>query len=148
MADLPTSLLARFILYLRIAPVAQTVLLYFLMLSGVAFIGLSMSAMIFIPGKGGNLMNNQMTEDGLNPSTWAEDRKKQRKKKAVQVARNRVEEQDRTQVENNNINIKSEESGEEEMETYYCSLLSPTDRQADLDADLLDRLKTLSDTET
>lgn len=113
---LPTSVLTRFFIYLRIAPIAQTIFTYLFLIGGVAFILLSLASVFCIP------KNMKLSEAN---DAWRDDALKQ----------------ETLQKENNKKRLKDTTNNAKEMEVYYCSLLTPSSDKEEND-ESLDRLTT------
>lgn len=113
---LPTGVLTRFYIYLRIAPIAQTLFTYLFLIGGVAFILLSLASAFCIP-------KNIKHADTNN--TWRDDALRQ-------------------EMLPKDINAKTSKdntNNAKEMEVYYCSLLTPSSNKDESD-ETLERLTT------
>lgn len=114
---LPQNIITRFYIYLKVAPIAQTISIYLFLVGGVAFILLSLASAICIPK---DLKVNQ------NSSTWRDD----------------TLPQDKIIKEKNKQIVKDMKKDAKEMEVYYCSFLS-----SKVTEDELDRLSSFEELE-
>lgn len=114
--SLPQSLSTRFYIYLKVGPVAQTVMIYLFLIGGVSFILLSLASAFCIP-------KDISSKEPSN--AWKGD-----------AFRHEVLEK-----EMNKERLKDTTKNTKEMEVYYCSLLRSgnEDQSPELDDSVLQR---------
>lgn len=114
--SLPTSLSTKFFIYLKVGPVAQSVMIYLFLIGGVSFLLLSLSSAFCIPKD----ISAKETS-----TSW--------KGEAFQ--------HEVLEKEMNKARLKDTTDNTKEMEVYYCSLLRSgnEDRNLDLDDSVLHR---------
>ncbi|XP_022199690.1 scavenger receptor class B member 1 isoform X1 [Nilaparvata lugens] len=108
MDGLPSDVSTRFYMYLNVAPATLSVIIYMLLIGGVAFMVLSVAVGFCVP-----------RDINLNDPTavWRDD---MLTREVFPVQKRKPKERDAVATNNNNS---------KEMEVYYCSLLTPVDRE-------------------
>lgn len=117
---LPASLISKFYFYLKIGPALQTFFIYFLLISGIASILLSIAASCYV----------NRDQDTSPNFRWRQTNE--------MVASQAQHQENKKKLYQNDV------PSSKEMETYYCSLLTTTDEK-DLQNDLLKRLEDTED---
>lgn len=118
--ELPASLISKFYFYLKIGPALQTFFIYFLLISGIASILLSIAASCYV----------NRDQDTSPNFRWRQTNE--------MVASQAQHQENKKKLYQNDV------PSSKEMETYYCSLLTTTDEK-DLQNDLLKRLEDTED---